>query len=76
MIFLYEKLYVLKKNNSIRNWKRLHKKINKFYRKTGRALLRNQCCCDYGEIDYENSVGKKNNTKIKLNITNFKKQSI
>lgn len=43
----------------IKNWKKNTQKIHKFYRKTGRALLRNQCCCDYGEnYDYENSVGK------------------
>lgn len=29
------------------------------YRKTGRALLRNRCCRDSADNDYENSVGKK-----------------
>ncbi|XP_058057677.1 uncharacterized protein LOC131208802 [Anopheles bellator] len=29
--------------------------ITRLLRKTGRALLRNQCCCDTAENDYENS---------------------
>lgn len=30
----------------------------KSYRKTGRAVLRYQCCCEFAEIDYDNSVGR------------------
>ncbi len=28
-----------------------------FSRKTGRAILQNQCCCEFAEIDYDKSVG-------------------
>ncbi|XP_035774407.1 uncharacterized protein LOC118457180 isoform X3 [Anopheles albimanus] len=31
--------------------------ITRLLRKTGRALLRNQCCCDTADNDYENSMG-------------------
>ncbi|EGK97194.1 AGAP004544-PB [Anopheles gambiae str. PEST] len=40
--------------------------ITRLLRKTGRALLRNQCCCDTAENDYENSVGNQSNI-INLN---------
>ena len=47
-------------------WLQLKLFVFKNYRKTGRALLRNQCCCDTAENDYENSVGNQSNI-INLN---------
>lgn len=38
----------------------------KISRKTGRAILRYQCCCDYAEIDYDNSVGRQNKLSKKI----------
>lgn len=39
--------------------------LSKFSRTTVRAILRYQCCCDFAEIDYENSVGFKLHTQSK-----------
>lgn len=39
-----------------------------FYRNIVRAFLRYQCCCEFAEIDYNNSVGKMHKTKIMLNF--------
>lgn len=52
----------------MKNWL-IHKYeiiLSKFSRKTVRAFLRYQCCCEFAESDYSHSVGDNTKTNSKL----------
>ncbi|XP_040176075.1 LOW QUALITY PROTEIN: solute carrier family 35 member F4 [Anopheles arabiensis] len=50
--------------------------ITRLLRKTGRALLRNQCCCDTAENDYENSKYHLVGSQREMGSSSSKRNSI